>query len=63
MTWSFERGFIDYVETRTQERIDGFIDRLETFYVCEGSKRQLWVELMFAKPFTTVTTRRPGSSG
>lgn len=55
MTWSFERGFIDYIENRRQERIEGFITRLEDFYASEDSWQplqsdiQIWFDLLFAE--------------
>lgn len=54
VTWSFERGFEEFIENRRQERVESFIDRLAQFYAAEQSwellqqNRQRWLELMFA---------------
>lgn len=54
MSWSFERGFINYVEARKQERINDFVGRLEEYYVEHGHWRDLqqdkaeWLRLIFS---------------
>lgn len=52
MQWSFERGFMRFVESRQQERIDALKARLTAEYVRDGGWRSLrqdkrrWVELL-----------------
>lgn len=54
MTWSFERGFINYVEERKQERTGAFVERLEAYYAEHGSWEALlpdraeWLRLVFS---------------
>jgi len=54
MSWSFERGFINYVEARKQERIADFVTRLEYYYTEHGNWQDLkrdkaeWLRLIFS---------------
>lgn len=54
MSWSFERGFINYVEARKQERIADFVGRLEDYYAIHENWRDLkmdkakWLRLIFS---------------
>lgn len=54
MTWSFERGFINYVEARKQEKIEDFVGRLEDYYDEHGGWEALkydkaeWLRLIFS---------------
>lgn len=54
MSWSFERGFINYIEERKQERTDDFVQRLENYYRENGSwaplldDRAAWLRLIFS---------------
>lgn len=54
MSWSFERGFVNYVEARKQERIEDFVNRLEEYYSDQGSWQDLqhdkaeWLRLIFS---------------
>ena len=54
MQWSFERGFVRFVEARQQERVEGLVTRLADEYEetaswdrLRGDKRR-WVEILFA---------------
>lgn len=50
-TWSFERGFVQYLERADEVRIERLIDRLEELYVREGGwsalagDRDRWIEM------------------
>lgn len=54
MSWSFERGFVNYIEARKQERIDSFVYRLENYYREHGTWEELqqdkaeWLRLIFS---------------
>lgn len=54
MRWSFDRGFLRYVHTLDQDRLDALAGRLEEAYAAEGSWRFLaedprqWHELLLA---------------
>jgi len=53
MSWSFERGFVNYIEQRKQERIKDFVARLERYYAEHGDWEKLrhdkaeWLRLIF----------------
>src|SRR5688500_7368573 len=50
-TWSFERGFLDYLHGADEVRLERLIDRLEEGYAREGGwawiadDRERWIEL------------------
>lgn len=54
MSWSFERGFVNYIEERKQERITDFVGRLEDYYRDHGTWDELvhdkaeWLRLIFS---------------
>lgn len=54
ISWSFERGFINYIEERKQDRIDEFVERLQDYYIEHGSWEPLlndraeWLRLIFS---------------
>lgn len=54
MSWSFERGFVNYVEARKQERITDFVGRLEDYYTEHSNWHALkqdkaeWLRLIFS---------------
>ena len=68
MSWSFERGFINYVEARKQERIADFVTRLEYYYTEHGDWQDLkrdkaeWLDSSSAMNLIKTRIRRAGSN-
>jgi len=69
MRWSFDRGFLRYVHTLDQDRLDALAGRLEEAYAAQGSWRFLaedprrWHELLVASVADRLREPPPPESG
>lgn len=67
MQWSFDRGFLNYVNTQELEQLDQLAERLTTSYAEYGSwqylkkNRALWRQLQDSPQTAAEATDRPGA--